>query len=581
MKSNIGFKFLFVFVVSLIIGTAHSFSQSTNDSTKIDKSKSNGKGNAKREKNGAGDEEVELIRPYQPTLSDGYKISNSPQIEQTKLDIPKMTYSITSTSFPTGYDVQPINPIKMKDDKAEPLPGNLVKLGYGNYNNALADIFLNTNSNKEYTIGAHLKHFSSDGSNSSAFSGNLSNDMISVYGKRFLDNETISSELNYQRNSFHFYGVPPESDTSIHYIFRETNGHQVYNHFDANVGFQSNNIDKTKFYHDLNLKFYSISDNYNTKENGILIKGLIKQPNSKGNWVGADFLLDYSGLNQDSSKNQSNTVIGIAPQYGFKEGDLNISFGANGELENHNGTSKMHLYPKIDFNFSGDIIVLYAAVSGGVMKNTFNSLTNENHFINPNLKIDNSNDKKDGLLGIKGSLSNTISFNLSGRYSDINNMSLFGNDSIHVIPLNFNVVYDNVQVINGHAELSYQQSENIRFILNADYYHYKTSTQQFAWYKPGLDVKLTGICNIDEHFTLKADIFVLADRHGLLYSNTNEEIAVNLQTITDFNFGVVYHYTKPLSFFLNLNNISSQQYQLWYQYPVQGFNVLGGFSYAF
>src|ERR1035437_7282902 len=366
-----------------------------NDSTKNDKAKSNGKGNAKREKNGAGDEEVELIRPYQPTLSDGYKISNSPQIEQTKLDIPKMTYSITSTTFPTGYDVQPINPIKMKDDKVEPLSGNLVKLGYGNYNNALAELFLNTNSNKEYTIGAHLKHFSSDGAKSGPFSNALSNNMVSIYGKRFLDNETISGELNYLRNSFHLYGVPPESDT-INYLPQEGIGLQVYNHFDANVGFQSNNIDKTKFYHDINLKFYSLSDNYNTSESGILLKGLIMQPNGKGNWIGANILLDYSGLNQDSSKNQSNTIIGIAPQYGFKEGDLNIAFGANGELENHNGTSKMHLYPKIDFNFSGDIIVLYATVSGGVMKNTFNSFTNENPFINPNLNILNSNDKKDG-----------------------------------------------------------------------------------------------------------------------------------------------------------------------------------------
>jgi predicted class III extradiol MEMO1 family dioxygenase len=174
-----------------------------------------------------------------------------------------------------------------------------------------------------------------------------------------------------------------------------------------------------------------------------------------------------------------------------------------------------------------------------------------------------------------------MSFNLSGRYSDINNMNLFGNDSFHIVPINFNVVYDNVQVINGHGELSYQESEDVRFILSADYNHYKPTTQQYAWYKPGMDAKLTWIYKIDEHFTLKADVFVLADRYGLTFSNTDSAVAVKLQTIADFNLGVQYHYTKALSFFINLNNISSQQYQIWYQYPSQGINVLGGFSYAF
>jgi hypothetical protein len=36
-----------------------------------------------------------------------------------------------------------------------------------------------------------------------------------------------------------------------------------------------------------------------------------------------------------------------------------------------------------------------------------------------------------------------------------------------------------------------------------------------------------------------------------------------------------------LTFFLKLNNIGNQAYEKWLNYPVQGFQVLGGANYKF
>jgi hypothetical protein len=44
---------------------------------------------------------------------------------------------------------------------------------------------------------------------------------------------------------------------------------------------------------------------------------------------------------------------------------------------------------------------------------------------------------------------------------------------------------------------------------------------------------------------------------------------------------VEYRYSKRISAFIQLNNIASQRYQRWYNYPVQPIQVMGGVTARF
>ena len=600
MMENWKSKYIIFAVLMLFVGLQTSIAQTNKKKAspkqKISKIKSDSTANAiamdtvtnahakvpskneskKQDKKDVKDEEVELSRPYQPTLSEGYKISNSPQIEQAKLDVPKMDYSVTPKAFPTWYDVLPINAAKMKDEKLEPQTGNLVKLGYGNYDNAFGELFLNNTQNKDYSIAAYLKHFSSTGEVSGYKYSQFSNNLIDFYGKRYLDNETISGDISYRRNVVNYYGYDDTNSFNIK---------QLFNLFNAQVGFLSNNLDNTKFYHDVNLNLYSLGDKFSNNEFGISLNGLLKGSIGKDQWITGNIIVDNSSFKQGSYTNTSNMLIGLAPQYTFKQKDLNLGIGFNGQLEN-NGKSNAHLYPKIDFSYSfaDNSLKLYATFTGETVKNTFKTISAENPFIEPQiLGLANTNNKKDFYAGLKGSLSNTMSFNLRAGYKDVANMPFYMGYSIGDIPQNnFIVNYDTFQVINAHLELCYQQSENLRIILSGDYNHYKVTTQQYAWYKPNESIGLSFVDNIDK-FTIKGDVFFLSDREanpGFMFI-MNAPTSVDLKPIVDINIGVEYHYTKALSFFLNLNNIANSQYQIWYEYPVQRFNLLGGLSYAF
>ena len=61
----------------------------------------------------------------------------------------------------------------------------------------------------------------------------------------------------------------------------------------------------------------------------------------------------------------------------------------------------------------------------------------------------------------------------------------------------------------------------------------------------------------------------------------NDQYYVTLGSIVDFNLGVSYRYNKRVTAFLELNNLASQRYNNWYNYPVQPIQVMGGVSFRF
>ena len=56
---------------------------------------------------------------------------------------------------------------------------------------------------------------------------------------------------------------------------------------------------------------------------------------------------------------------------------------------------------------------------------------------------------------------------------------------------------------------------------------------------------------------------------------------VEIDAMLDANIGVEYRYSKIISGFLNINNLTAGRYQNWYDYPNQRFNIMLGFTYAF
>ena len=76
-------------------------------------------------------------------------------------------------------------------------------------------------------------------------------------------------------------------------------------------------------------------------------------------------------------------------------------------------------------------------------------------------------------------------------------------------------------------------------------------------------------------------------RRALVYATEddvteeNNQLAKKLGFIADANLGVEYRYNKRISAFVNVNNLAAQRYKRWYNYPVQGLQVMGGVTFRF
>ena len=99
------------------------------------------------------------------------------------------------------------------------------------------------------------------------------------------------------------------------------------------------------------------------------------------------------------------------------------------------------------------------------------------------------------------------------------------------------------------------------------------------WHKPEFDTSLETEYLYKERLLLNADLFLVGKR----YAKSDDPLIgmTKLKAITDINLGCEYYFTKMFSAFLNLNNILGSKYYIWNNYPVQGFNFLGGIKYSF
>ena len=67
-------------------------------------------------------------------------------------------------------------------------------------------------------------------------------------------------------------------------------------------------------------------------------------------------------------------------------------------------------------------------------------------------------------------------------------------------------------------------------------------------------------------------------KHTLATSPKEE---VTLKGFFDLNFSMDYTFLKRWTVFVNFNNVTGKHYERWTNYPVQGFQVLGGLKYRF
>ncbi len=533
------------------------------------------------------------------------RIPETPQTADTSVSVPPMAYSNVPSRTEVKTEPERLKAVNLSERKdLEKLYRFYAKAGVGSYTMPLGEIYFNDIYNKKGTYGIYARHHSSQGGirhvGYSGFSDNNAGAFIRHYTKKL----EIGGGVDYQRNVVHYYGFRPDTiqDLTMYPdgITSKDRIRQRYNYVGAQVSLGTFHPDTLKLNHREELQYYNFGDAYKATEN--YFSGKTKLHKKVGREIfGLGFSASYNRFLPSVRQNRLGTgnVIPPAAQENILA-TLNPTILTNGRnwvakvglavsADVYDGSGKFYFYPDVEFRYSlfNDMLIPYAGVNGNVQRNSFRSLAAENPFIISEIDLRNTNRKLHLYGGFRGALSRSVAFNLKASFLKAGDVALFYTDTVYSLHNQFRVMYDNIDIFSVSGQLSWQREEKLKLLLKGEYFNYSTTREAYAWNMPDYRVTASGVYDLFDKILVRLDIVATGTRWAPSLRPV-EGVAlrdglypVKLKPFVDANIGLEYRYTKRLSAFLNFNNIVAQRYQYWYQYPVQGFNLMGGVTYSF
>ncbi len=548
----------------------------------------------------AQNEEEEFINVSEAEreISPSYRITEHPTVIDTVIPTPTIEYPLLNKSMKTSITIQGIEPSKIKIvDKLDRLYPGYLKLGLGNYTMPLGELYYNSTRNRSNAYGVHVKHLSSFGRIKGYAPTQFDNTNALVFGDFSTSKLKINSQLNWLNHGYHYYGIQNDSipKDSLKNRVGMYGGAVNFSNIarkDSNRLLFNGGVDY-KYFHEFLRDNLPVSNNAREHHFGVNTNWKYKY---QGNLfaLDADLMLNsYKFGEADTNligfqKQENNHIIHFRPTISSYRFDnkfkAEVGFDLNFDLS-ANTVFKPLVVANARYILLNGMFIPYIGLDGGLTQNTFYSLNRNNFYINSAVDLKNTKTFK-FFAGIRGTLSKTISFDLAFESIKWTDLPLYFNDTIFSDMYRFNVIYDEVSNLRFKGSLSYQKNEKLKLDAIGEYNVYSASTQQYAWNLPAVKFTFRGDYNLFDKFYVKADFTFMDGRKspkGILNPDANQSISdnFNLGLIADANLGFEYRYNKRISAFVQFNNLANQKYMQWYNYPVYGFQALGGVTLGF
>jgi outer membrane receptor protein involved in Fe transport len=550
---------------------------------------------AQKKDENIGTEVVNVVKPYSPTISDAFKVKETPSFNDDETS-KKENIKYNIFSFPVASTFTPNKGKAANVEKSaqEKLYNNYITLGAGNYGTANVELFVTENvSNTDY-FGGMLRHLSSQGGiKNVTLDDKFSNTSLDLtYGSR---TRALSwnADAGYQHQIYNWYGILPNyfDQAVVDAIDEQQTYHNLYVAGRLNLG--------DSFLKESTIKFNRFWDAFGSAENRFIAKPSMEFDIVEEK-IKADFIVDYisGSFEKDffggSEIKYGYTNLGFQPSIRLQKDDLSINAGVGFfySAAQESGESKFFIYPQVTGSYKvvGDLMIAYAGIEGSLKQNSYREFVEQNFFVSPTLGIAPTDQKYDVYVGLKGKLANSVSYNVRGSYKNEDNKALFtsngfqssnANTDGYIFGNSFGVVYDQVKTISFFGELKADFSKNVSFGVNGTFNSFSTDAAAEAWNLPSLEVGANLDVTITPKWYAGTSVFFVGERKDQFAQDFLPLTTVNLDSYFDLNAHVGYKHNERLTFFLKGNNLANQDYQRWLNYPVQGIQVLGGASYKF
>lgn len=559
-----------------------------------------------------GTEVVNVVKPYTPSVSDAFKVKETPSLddeETTKMENVKyniFSFPVASTFAPTKGKAAAV-----EREKQEELFKNFASLGGGNYGTAVAELFVTENISETAYFVAMLRHLSSQGGiKNIELSDKFYNTSLDLsYGEN-LKQTSYNIDAGFQNQIYNWYGLPADFGGSLSTINRENKINSIDAKQSFNDFYIAGNVRiKESVFKEVNIKLNHFADAFSSSENRFYVKPTIEfelfdtkiKTNFIADYLGGSFDKNYFNSNPEAIK-YGFTTLGINPNVVINRADWTINVGANLFYfsDTVNKESKFFVYPQITASVKvvENFMIFYAGAEGGLVQNSYRDFTNSNPYLSPTFGVRPTDKQFDIFAGLKGKVSTTVSYNvraslLNEKYKPLfqsNDYYLYNSNSNgYAVGNSFNVIYDDVKILNFFGELKGDFSNSVSFGINGSFSTFVMNKEDKAWNLPAIKLGANLDFDITEKWYAGTNIFYVSERYdrqidaNLVWIVAPDPNIFNkkLPNYFDVNANLGFKYSSKLTAFLRANNLANQQYTKWLNYPVQGFQVVLGASYKF
>mgnify|MGYP001187109083 CR=1 FL=1 len=545
-----------------------------------------------------GTTEVRVVEVFIPSIPEASRLNEKAAFADTIKKVRTQEYAVVETDLKSDYKTRPLKAAKVKADKIAQLYGTKVGLGFGSAWTTNASIVHNSKRSKTLSYAILLNHFANKyevpyytdlHAPQLAFvvypyEVKNSNNTMHLYGKKISASHIFMVNLDYDRRTALYRSTNPALPSEENYRNRFSYTKLSFSAISKELAADKLKHHTTFFVSDLNElseNLIHLSSNLSKTINGLPFSLEIE-------------LNDYLNYNNKDSKFESTNVqsFHFSPstsltKYGF-DFDLGLEFHYLSD-----GTP-FEVFPQIKATkeLVKDVLLVYGGLRHSEQRHTLKSLSDENPYIhsygtnqtilsgNAILQNFKTTDTDELYVAMRNVLAKDEVFEGSVSYGAVQNFAHFvGADN-----LNYNrFLIDYIDVKQLHVNVNYVRKINEIIGLNANANYYNWDME--VYHKPNFTCDISAPINLRNKIKVAPSLSYIGKRKtNSSFDSEPVMLPILLQELPSqfhMNLGVYYNYTKNISAYLKLNNLTNSKQDVWIGYREVGFNGLFGLNYSF
>ncbi|MTK52371.1 hypothetical protein [Paludibacter sp.] len=532
---------------------------------------------------------VVIERDYVPTIKNTDKLDITPIITEPEIKKTEAVYSEKMNLLKPEYEVNKWPAAAIHLDQNTYKKGYAL-LGFGMYGTVLGDVFypIVDDGTQSLTFDTHIH----------GLFGNTQRQWITNFGLNYvthLENFDLSMGAYFKRNGFNYYGTNGQYFNNYTANYKDSTNSFI--NFGLKAGIKSKG-DAEAIAYKADVQYNNLTPGTGLGEQMVHITGNIDLPIGEHR-IGLaidDYNMFYAKF-QGQQLYPSHSIIGVNPYFNLKGDEWSVRLGLKDYFSINGKGKSFNLMPDVSAQVNLiKTVTLYAGITGEYSVNSMQKITDENYYIAPTLRVDDSYAPIDVFGGIKFSPLAGLLINGSVDYKSYNKQYFYANqyepqyvydlilantsylyNYATILKPTFNVLYDKASVVAAKLNVAYNWKDRFLAHINATYNNWDTKTLTKAWMKPSTEIEIGGEAKITRNVFVNANYYFAGGRYAYLYGAES----VKMKNVNDLSLGASYSYSDWLTAFIRLNNVMGTKYQTYYGYDSLGLNWQIGAAVSF